>query len=61
MKNLKKISRTELKQVKGGGPTLPNDSIYDCQCLPNDGYSKEHNACVSSMYGNYYSPICYGG
>lgn len=62
MKNLKKISREVLKKVKGagGGPTLPNDSIFDCQCLPPDGYSTEHHACIN-RYGGYYDPICYGG
>ncbi|MCT2562640.1 bacteriocin-like protein [Chryseobacterium herbae] len=36
MKNLKKISREELKQLKGGGPnvpTCPRGAIWRCEAL----------------------------
>jgi hypothetical protein len=38
MKKMKKLTRENLKNVKGaGGPTYPDDSIYYCHCGGTDG------------------------
>ncbi len=58
MKNMKKLTRENLKNVKGaGGPTYPDDSIYYCHCGGTGWYIVEEKSCMD-INGNYYPPIC---
>ncbi|WP_370901452.1 hypothetical protein [Chryseobacterium gossypii] len=43
MKKLKKLSRKELENLKGSGPSDPSSEMGDCgsSCSPGDGYCEQ--------------------
>jgi hypothetical protein len=58
MKKMKKLTRENLKDVKGaGGPTYPDDLFIIATAAVPDGILQRKKSCMD-INGNYYPPIC---